>query len=32
MTVAILMRNAVTAAKRQKAHCDMAFNPEEFAA
>ena len=32
VTVAILMRNAVTAAKRQKAHYDKAFSPEEFAA
>jgi methylenetetrahydrofolate dehydrogenase (NADP+)/methenyltetrahydrofolate cyclohydrolase len=31
VTVAILMRNAVTAAKRQKAHYDKAFSPEEFA-
>ncbi len=32
VTVAILMRNAVTAARRQKAHYDKAFSPEEFAA
>ncbi len=32
VTVAILMRNAVTAAKRQKAHYDKAFSPEDFAA
>jgi methylenetetrahydrofolate dehydrogenase (NADP+)/methenyltetrahydrofolate cyclohydrolase len=32
VTVAILMRNAVTAAKRQKAHYDKAFSAEEFAA
>jgi methylenetetrahydrofolate dehydrogenase (NADP+)/methenyltetrahydrofolate cyclohydrolase len=32
VTVAILMRNAVTAARRQKAHYDRAFSPEDFAA
>ena len=32
VTVAILMRNAVTAARRQKAYYDKAFSPEEFAA
>jgi methylenetetrahydrofolate dehydrogenase (NADP+)/methenyltetrahydrofolate cyclohydrolase len=32
VTVAILMRKAVIAAKRQKAHYDKAFSPEEFAA
>jgi len=32
VTVAILMRNAVIAARRQKAHYDKAFGPEEFAA
>lgn len=31
VTVAILMRNAVTAARRQKAHYDKAFSPEEVA-
>ena len=31
VTVAILMRNAVIAATRQKAHYDKAFSPEEFA-
>jgi len=29
VTVAILMRNAVTAARRQKAHYDKAFNPSD---
>ena len=32
VTVAILMRNAVIAARRQKAHYDKAFSQEEFAA
>ena len=32
VTVAILMRNAVTAARRQKAHYDKAFSPEGSAA
>ncbi|HSF93458.1 MAG TPA: bifunctional 5,10-methylenetetrahydrofolate dehydrogenase/5,10-methenyltetrahydrofolate cyclohydrolase [Thermohalobaculum sp.] len=32
VTVAILMRNAVTAARRQKAHYDKAFRPSDFAA
>ncbi len=31
VTVSILMRNAVTAATRQKAHYDKAFSPEHFA-
>jgi len=32
VTVAILMKNAVTAARRQKAHYDKAFSPADFAA
>ncbi len=32
VTVAILMRNAVIAARRQKAHYDKAFSQDEFAA